>query len=80
VASDHHQEPDISSPLVWRNFVNELTLLQFLEERVHQELVFKQQLLDYIEYSNVDKKWRTEAANAITILIHSGSGSQLWRV
>ena len=60
--------------------MNELTLLQFLEERVHQELVFKQQLLDYIEYSNVDKKWRTEAANAITILIHSGSGSQLWRV
>jgi len=70
--SDHRQEPDISSPLVWRNFVNELSLLQFLEERVHQEPVFKQQLFDYIEHSKADKKWRTAAANAITILIRAG--------
>jgi len=67
-----NQEPDVSSPLVWRSFVNEPSLLQFLEERVHQEPVFKQQLLDYIEYSKADKKWRTAAANAITILVRAG--------
>ncbi|KAF9349215.1 hypothetical protein BGX34_001926, partial [Mortierella sp. NVP85] len=66
------QEPDINSPLVWRNFVNEHSLVQFLEERVQQEPEFKQQLLGYIEHSKVDKKWRTAAANAITILVRAG--------
>ncbi|KAG0004609.1 hypothetical protein BGZ65_000060, partial [Modicella reniformis] len=66
------QEPDLSSPLVWRNFVREPSLLQFLEERVRQEPIFKQQLLAYIEHSRKDKKWRTAAANAITILVRSG--------
>jgi len=66
------QGPDLSSPLVWRSFVNEHSLVQFLEERVQQEVVFKQQLLDYIEYSKTDKKWRTAAANAITILVRAG--------
>ena len=66
------QDPDHTSPLVWRNFVNEYSLVQFLEERVQQEPVFKQQLLDYIEYSKRDKKWRTAAANAITILVRAG--------
>ncbi|KAK3823277.1 MAG: WD40-repeat-containing domain protein [Benniella sp.] len=47
-------------PLVWR------TNLPFLEERVKQEPVFKQQLPAYIEYSQKDKKWRKVAANAIT--------------
>jgi WD40 repeat protein len=68
----NNQEPDINSPLLWRSLVNELSLLQFLEERVHQEPVFKQQLLDYIKYSKMDKKWRTAAANAITILVRAG--------
>jgi len=62
------QGPDPGSPLAWRSFVNEHSLVRFLEERVQQEPVFKQQLLDYIEYSKVDKKWRRAAANAITIL------------
>ncbi|KAG0233893.1 hypothetical protein BGX31_004754 [Mortierella sp. GBA43] len=66
------QEPDINSPLVWRSYVREPSVLQFLEDRVHQEPVFKQQLLDYIEHSKVDKKWRTAAANAITILVRYG--------
>jgi len=66
------QGPDLSSPLAWRNFVNEHSLVQFLEERVQQEPEFKQQLLDYIENSKVDKKWRTAAANAITILVRAG--------
>ncbi|KAG0221634.1 hypothetical protein BGX31_009669 [Mortierella sp. GBA43] len=65
-------EPDLNSPLSWRMFVNELSTVQFLEERVHQEPLFKQQLHDYIEYSKVDKKWRTAAANAITILVRAG--------
>jgi len=66
------QEPDCGSPLVWRSFVNDHSLLQFLEERVQQEPVFKEQLLGYIEYSKKDKKWRTAAANAITILVRAG--------
>jgi hypothetical protein len=66
------QGSDLSSPLVWRSFVNEYALMQFLEERVQQETVFKQQLLDFIEFSKIDKKWRTAAANAITILVRAG--------
>ena len=72
ITPDNHQEPDIGSPLAWRSCVNEPSLLQFLEERAQQEPVFKQQLLGYIEYSKRDKKWRTAAANAITILIRAG--------
>jgi WD40 repeat protein len=66
------KEPDINSPLVWRSFVNDHSLLEFLEEYVKQEPLFKNQLLDYIEYSKKDKKWRTAAANAITILVRAG--------
>jgi len=66
------QGPDISSPLAWRSFVSEYSLVQFLEERVHQEPIFKQQLFDYIKFSKMDKKWRTAAANAITILVRAG--------
>ncbi|KAK3821774.1 MAG: hypothetical protein J3Q66DRAFT_438547 [Benniella sp.] len=66
------QEPDHNSPLVWRSFVNEHSLLQFLEERVQQEPVFKDQLLAYIERSKKDKQWSIAAANAITILVRAG--------
>ncbi|KAF9344694.1 hypothetical protein BGX34_005419, partial [Mortierella sp. NVP85] len=66
------QEPDRSSPLAWRSFVNDHSLMQFLEERVQQEPVFKDQLLSYIEHSKLDKRWRTAAANAITILVRAG--------
>jgi len=66
------QEPDSSSPLMWRSFVKDHSLLEFLEERVQQEPVFKKQLLSYIEHSKKDRKWRVAAANAITILIRSG--------
>ncbi|KAF9344911.1 hypothetical protein BGX34_005228, partial [Mortierella sp. NVP85] len=71
--SVQEQEPDINSPLAWRSFVDEHSLLQFLEERVQQELVFKEQLLAYIEYSKKDKKWSKAAANAITILVRAGA-------
>jgi len=64
--------PDLTSPLVWRSFVNDPSVLQFLEERVQKEPLFKEQLLDYIEQSKNDKKWRTAASNAITILVRAG--------
>ncbi|KAK3821648.1 MAG: hypothetical protein J3Q66DRAFT_386440 [Benniella sp.] len=63
---------DINSPLSWRYFVDDASVLQFLCERVQQEPVFKQQLRDYIEHSKTDKKWRKAAANAITILVRAG--------
>jgi len=66
------QGPDLNSPLVWRNFINDHSLLKLLEERVQQEPVFKSQLLAYIEHSKKDKKWRQAAANAITILARAG--------
>jgi hypothetical protein len=53
--------------------------MQFLVKLAH-ERVFKQQLLDYIELSKTDKKWRVAAANAITILARAGvqfSGTDL---
>jgi hypothetical protein len=65
--------PDSNSPLVWKSFVNDHSLMQFLEERVQQESVFKEQLLNYIEYSKADKRWRKVAANATTVLIRAGS-------
>ncbi|KAF9363293.1 hypothetical protein BGX34_004455 [Mortierella sp. NVP85] len=77
---DTSQEPNPSSPLVWRNFVKNHSLLKFLEERVQQGRefrkqqgsVFEKQLFAYIEHSKRDKKWSTAAANAITILIRAG--------
>ena len=66
------QEHYLNSPLVWGYFTREPSVLQFLEERVQQEPLFKQQLLDYIEHSKTDEKWRKAASNAITILVRSG--------
>jgi len=67
------QGPDLDSPLAWRYFVHESSVLQFLSERVLEEPIFKQQLLNYIELSKTDKKWRTAATNAITILVRAGA-------
>jgi len=66
------QEPDLKSPLTWMYLAKEPYVLQFLEERVHQEPLFKEQLLDYIERSKSHKKWRIAASNSITILSRSG--------
>ncbi|KAG0233266.1 hypothetical protein BGX31_004884 [Mortierella sp. GBA43] len=63
---------DPASPLAWRSFVNEPSLLQFLSERVKQEPIFKQQLFNFIEQSKDTKGWRTAAANAMTILVRAG--------
>jgi hypothetical protein len=66
-------EPDLKSPLVWRNFMNDYSLLHFLEERVQQEPVFKEQLLAFIKHSRRDPKWSKAAANAITIMVRAGA-------
>ncbi|KAG0253911.1 hypothetical protein BG011_006095 [Mortierella polycephala] len=66
------QGPELNSPLVKRSFVREKSILQFLQERVQQEPIFKQQLLTFIESSKTDNKWRLAAANAITILVRAG--------
>ncbi|KAG0231965.1 hypothetical protein BGX31_005322, partial [Mortierella sp. GBA43] len=66
------QGPDHDPPLGWRSFVNDIPILQFLEDRVQQESLFKQQLLAFIELSKTNKKWRTAATNAITILVGAG--------
>jgi len=65
-------EPDPNSPLTLRSFVDDHSLLQFLEERLRQEPMFEEQLLSYIEHSKKDKKWEAAAANAITILVRIG--------
>jgi len=70
--TDVVKQPDLDTPLAWRRFKNAPSVLQFLEERVHQEPLFKKQLLDYIEESKKDKKWRVAAANAMTILVRAG--------
>ena len=72
VPSVTEQGPDLDSPLAWRLFMSEPSILQFLEERVQQEPLLKQRLLDFIEQSKNDKKWRTGASNAITILVRAG--------
>ncbi|KAF9350184.1 hypothetical protein BGX34_001373 [Mortierella sp. NVP85] len=61
-------EVDPESPLVWRNFLSDSSILQFLEERAQQEPVFQKLLLSCIEHSKTDEKWRTAALNARTIL------------
>jgi len=70
--TNSEQEPNPDSPLVWRSFVDDQSLLQFLEERLQQVPMFEEQLLAYIEYSKRDKKWCIAASNAITILIRAG--------
>jgi len=62
---------DAHSPLVWKNLVNEPSVIQFLSERVLQQPIFKHQLLAYIEHSKTDKIWRRAAANAITVLVRA---------
>jgi len=68
----HGKEPDPNSPLVWKNLVNDHSILQFLDERAQQEPLFQEQLLFYLHHSKQDKKWRMAAANAITILVRAG--------
>ncbi|KAF9287714.1 hypothetical protein BGZ68_001383 [Mortierella alpina] len=72
VVDSFDQGPDPESPLVRRSFVGEPSILQFLEERAQQEPMFKKQLRAFVEASKTERKWRTAAANAITILVRAG--------
>ncbi|KAF9908823.1 hypothetical protein BX616_011365 [Lobosporangium transversale] len=69
---DDSISPDETSPLVWRSFVDEPSILQFLVDRVRLEAKFKQQLYEYVELSKSHSKWRVAAANAMTILVRAG--------
>ncbi|KAG0049623.1 ribonuclease T2-like [Gryganskiella cystojenkinii] len=64
--------PEPDSPLVRRSFVKDASVIHFLVERVQSEPTFRDQLQCYIEASKLDKKWRTAAANAISILVRAG--------
>ncbi|KAF9974311.1 hypothetical protein BGZ75_000886, partial [Mortierella antarctica] len=66
------QQAVLNSPLGWKSFVDEPSILQFLAERVQQEHSFKQQLLMMIEHSKNDNDGRMAAVNAITILVRAG--------
>ncbi|KAG0220847.1 hypothetical protein BGX31_010462 [Mortierella sp. GBA43] len=68
VDNGHEQE----SPLIWRTFVNDHSILEFLEDRARQDPLCKQKLMAFIELSKTEKKWRTAAANSITILVGAG--------
>ncbi|KAF9951411.1 hypothetical protein BGZ70_001002 [Mortierella alpina] len=60
-----------NSPLLWRSFVENPSIVQFLAERAQQEPAFKAQLLLMVEQSKTDQAARTGATNAITILVQS---------
>ncbi|KAG0315680.1 hypothetical protein BGZ99_007323 [Dissophora globulifera] len=62
----------LDSPLAWRFFVGEPSIIQFLAERVQQEPLFEKQLLAVLELSKVNNEARKAAANAITILVRAG--------
>ncbi|KAF9345196.1 hypothetical protein BGX34_004955, partial [Mortierella sp. NVP85] len=65
-------EPDINSLLSQRSVVDDHSLLEFLAERARKDIIFLLQLVFSVEYSKKDRKWRTAAANAITIIVRAG--------
>ncbi|KAF9207925.1 hypothetical protein BGZ49_010200 [Haplosporangium sp. Z 27] len=66
-------QPLEDSPFWKKSFVGEPSILQFLVERVQQHQIFKDQLLAVIERSKSDSTSRKAAANAITVLVRSGT-------
>ncbi|KAF9909739.1 hypothetical protein BX616_011051 [Lobosporangium transversale] len=75
--------PNPESPLVWRSFVDDSSILQFLEDRARLEPLFRVQLRNYINLSKEDIKWRVAAANAMTVLVRAGEtfiGQDLSRI
>ncbi|KAG0304568.1 hypothetical protein BGZ97_001423, partial [Linnemannia gamsii] len=66
--------PDLMTCLSQMKIVKELSILQFLAERVDQDPSFQQQLRDVIDQSKTktDSSATTAAANAITILTRAG--------
>ncbi|KAF9115810.1 hypothetical protein BGW39_002947, partial [Mortierella sp. 14UC] len=66
------QSLDAEGPLFTRSLTKELSIIQFLCDRVQQNHYFKQQLLDVIEQSKTSAHISTAAANAITVLVRAG--------
>ncbi|KAG0291564.1 hypothetical protein BGZ96_005064 [Linnemannia gamsii] len=77
---------DFKSCLAQKNIVVEPSIMQFLAERVSQNPLFKQRLLDAIEESKADaveEPIKVAAANAISVLVRGGvsfNGADLRRV
>ncbi|KAG0221350.1 hypothetical protein BGX31_009977 [Mortierella sp. GBA43] len=71
-ATSSDQGTDSDSPLMWRNLVNDHSVLRFLEDRVRLEPLFKQKLMVFVELSKTEVKARKAATNAITILVGAG--------
>ncbi|KAG0284817.1 hypothetical protein BGZ96_010837 [Linnemannia gamsii] len=69
IDSSNAQPLDPHGPLFTQNLLTEPSVLQFLYERVQQDLVFKEQLLAVVERSKTDDGYSRAAANAMTILV-----------
>ncbi|KAF8948117.1 hypothetical protein BGZ47_006375 [Haplosporangium gracile] len=63
---------DVTTCLARMSIVTEPSIVQFLAERVPQDLSFRQQLLNVIEESKNDASAAIAAANAFTILVKAG--------
>ncbi|CAO3567078.1 unnamed protein product [Mortierella alpina] len=65
-------QPIADHPLSKRSLVSEPSIVQFLCERVQDDALYKQHLLDIIEQSKSDPAASQAASNAITILVRAG--------
>lgn len=66
------QAPDSNRSLYHKNLLTELSVIQFLSERVQHSPGFKEELLAVIELSKTNPEASLAAANAITILVRAG--------
>ncbi|KAG9071590.1 WD repeats region domain-containing protein [Linnemannia hyalina] len=64
--------PVTDHPLSKRSLVPELSVIQFLAERVQMQPIFKQYLLALVELSKSNPQAIMAAANAMTILVRAG--------
>ncbi|KAF9118601.1 hypothetical protein BGW39_001016, partial [Mortierella sp. 14UC] len=74
-SDDREPTFDFKTCLAQKNIVDEPSILQFLAERVSQNPLFKQRLLDAIEESKADaveEPIKVAAANAISVLVRGG--------
>lgn len=72
---DPHSAPIeslVEHPLNQRSIVGELSVVQFLSERVELDPSFKARLIDAVEESKLDVQVSQAAANAISILVRAG--------
>ncbi|KAF9119466.1 hypothetical protein BGX30_003819 [Mortierella sp. GBA39] len=63
---------NLECPLFTRNLLIEPSIIQFLSERVQENPVFRDQLLEVVERSKANASFSTAAANAITTLVRAG--------